>query len=218
MSWTFFPLVGKPQEVKNDNDLFKSISPGSRFLELKKTLNWNPQRTVKIQCKPKIQRFLPSLVSSFYLKKINTNDLAIFTIIIRVHSSTFQRSHEFFFRLAPRSSIRFFSDRELKTCSYLCMWYCHKRYIVFINIELFSKAGENGTDERILNSRILVTAVYVIASTINHSNAASWLFTPFFNRDIIGYQIMSFDQFMKLSMSLSWSAFKLIYYRYIVQY
>lgn len=83
------------------------------------------------------------------------------------------------------------------------MWYCHKRYIEFINIELFSKAGENGTDERILNSRILVTAVYVIARTINHSNAASWLFTPFFNRDIIGYQIMSFDQFMKLSMSLS---------------
>lgn len=124
----------------------------------------------------------------------------------------------FFFRLAPRSSIRFFSDRELQTCNYLCMWYCHKRYIVFINIDLFSKAGENGTDERILNSRILVTAVYVIASTINHFNAASWLFTPFFNRDIIGYQIMSFDQFMKLSMSLSWSAFKLIYYRYIVQY
>lgn len=83
------------------------------------------------------------------------------------------------------------------------MWYCHKRYIVFINIDLFSKAGENGTDERILNSRILhvVTAVYVIASTINHFNAASWLFTPFFNRDIIGYQIMSFDQLLKLSMS-----------------
>lgn len=67
------------------------------------------------------------------------------------------------------------------------MWYCYKRYIVFINIELFSKVGENGIDERILNSRILVIVVYVIVSIINYFNVVSWFFIFFFNWDIIGY-------------------------------
>lgn len=67
------------------------------------------------------------------------------------------------------------------------MWYCYKRYIEFINIELFSKVGENGIDERILNSRILVIVVYVIVSIINYFNVVSWFFIFFFNWDIIGY-------------------------------
>lgn len=119
MSWRFFPLVGKPQEVKNDNDLFKSISPGSRFLELKKTLNWNPQRTVKIQCKPKIQRFSTFTCFLFLPLKKSTRMIVQFSPLSSGYFPALSSAHtNFFFRLAPRSSIRFFfrpgaSDMQL---------------------------------------------------------------------------------------------------------